>query len=263
MFEVSGKTVWITGASSGLGEALAHSFAERGARLLLSARRLDRLSQVARALPGPRPELLPFDLGALESLPTRVSEAIARMGRVDVMVHNAGVGQRSSVLESTFAVERRLMEVNFLGPVALTKALLPTMVAQGGGAFLVVSSVLGLLSVKHRAAYCASKHALHGYFNALRAELHSEHVRVLLACPGHIDSEFSRSALEADGRAHGIDDASTRAGMSPRECAERTLSALLRERDEVYVAGWESLGVYLNRFAPTLLRKLMARAKPR
>ena len=263
MRDVRGKTVWITGASSGLGEALAHVFAERGARLLLSARRLEQLSKVGQSLPGARAEILPMDLAALDSLPMVAAEAIARMGHIDVMVHNAGIGQRATVLESTFEVERRLLDVNFLGPLALTKALLPAMLERGGGSFVVVSSVLGLMSVKRRAAYCASKHALHGYFNALRAELHDRNIGVLLACPGHIDSEFSRSALEGDGRAHGVDDAGTRAGMSPRECAERTVNAFVRGRDEAYVARWESLGVYANRFAPSLLRAVLARARER
>lgn len=263
MRKLKGKTVWITGASSGLGAALAQSFAERGARVLLSARRRDRLLEVARTLPGVAAEVLPLDLSELDTLPALAERAQQLLGQVDIMVHNAGVGQRASVTESAFAVDRKLMEVNFLGPVALTKALLPAMIAQGGGSFVVISSVLGLMSVKRRAAYCASKHALHGYFNALRAELHEQNIRVLLACPGHIDSEFSRQALEGDGSAHGMDDAGNRAGLSPEECAERTLRAFERGRDETYIAKWESVGVYLNRYAPSVMRWAMATAKAR
>jgi dehydrogenase/reductase SDR family member 7B len=261
MRDVNGKTVWITGASSGLGEALARLFAARGARVLLSARRAERLAELARTLPSAA--VLPLDLAELDSLAARVGEAEALLGPIDVMVHNAGLGQRASVVESTFTMERQLMDVNFLAPVAMTKALLPGMLARGAGDFLVVSSVLGLMSVKHRAAYCASKHALHGYFNALRAELAGTGIGVLLACPGHIDSEFSRAALEGDGRPHGVDDAGTRSGMSPRECAARTIAAFERGKDEVYVTKWESAGVYLNRFAPALLRRVTAAAKAR
>jgi short-subunit dehydrogenase len=261
MHDLRGKTVWITGASAGLGEALAHEFAGRGARLLLSARRADRLTQVADAVGGA--EVLPLDLAALDTLADKTSEAVARMGCIDVMVHNAGVGQRALVTESTFAVDRALMEVNFLGPVAITKALLPTMLAQGGGSFVVVSSVLGLLSVKRRAVYCAAKHALHGYFNALRAELSDRDVRVLLVCPGHIASDFSRSALEGDGSAHGVDDAGNRGGLTPAECAERTVRAYEQGKAEIYPARWESVGVYLNRLSPALMRRAMATAKAR
>lgn len=263
MANLAGKTVWITGASSGLGEALAHSFARRGARLLLSARRADRLEAVARASGARTADVLPLDLADLGSLKDKADEALARVGRVDVMVHNAGVGQRALVTESSFEVDRQLMEVNFLGPVALTKAVLPSMLANGGGDFVVISSVLGLMSVKRRAAYCASKHALHGYFNALRAECSERGVRVLLVCPGHIDSEFSQQALQADGRPQGIDESGTRAGLSPTECAEQTLHALLRGQAEIYPAKWEALGVYLSRFAPGLMRNVAARMKAR
>lgn len=262
-FDLRGRNVWITGASSGLGEALAHGFAERGARLLLSARRVERLEQVARDLRGADVQILPLDLADLDALPARARDALAHLGRVDVMVHNAGIGQRALVTESTFDVDRKLLEVNFLGPIALTKALLPAMLAAGGGRFVVISSVLGLLSMKRRAAYCASKHALHGYFNALRAELSAQGIRVLMVCPGHIDSEFSRHALEADGRPHGVDEAGQRSGLTPAACAHETLRALERGADEIYPAKWESIGVYLNRLAPGLLRRAMANAKAR
>jgi dehydrogenase/reductase SDR family member 7B len=263
MLDLTGKTVWITGASSGLGEALAHRFASRGARLLLSARRVDKLERVASTLGHRRVEVLPLDLADFASLQGKADQAIARMGRIDVMVHNAGVGQRALVTESSFEVDRQLMDVNFLGPIALTKALLPSMLAAGGGHFVVISSVLGLMSMKRRAGYCASKHALHGYFNALRAELDERGVRVLLVCPGHIDSEFSRQALEADGRPHGVDDAGNRAGLSPDQCAAQTLRGLLRGESEIYPAKWETAGVYLNRFAPSLMRKVVARMRAR
>lgn len=263
MLDLRGKNVWITGASSGLGEALAHAFAARGARLLLSGRRKEQLEGVARATGADVAEVLAFDLADLDGLSAHADEALARMGRIDVMVHNAGLGERALVAESAFEVDRRLMEVNFLAPVALTKRVLPSMLAAQRGAFVVVSSVLGLLSVKRRAAYCASKHALHGYFNALRAEVDDQGLRVLLVCPGHIDSAFSRNALEADGRPHGVDDPGTRAGMPARVCAERAVRALLRGEEEIYPARWESLGVYLNRFAPSLMRRAAARLKAR
>jgi dehydrogenase/reductase SDR family protein 7B len=273
MRDYAGKTVWITGASSGIGEALAHDFAKRGAKLLLSARRADRLEQVAercrsapsgaRAQSDQDTQILTLDMADPESLPGKVEQALQRFGPIDVMVHNAGVGQRGSVLETTFEVERQMLETNYLGPVALTKALLPSMVARKQGTFVVISSVLGLMSVKNRAGYCASKHALHGYFNGLRAELSGHGIKVLLVCPGHVKTEFSLHALEADGKAHGVVDAGQEQGLTPAACSARTLAALDRGKDEIYVAKWESVGVYLNRYAPGLLRGAMARAKPR
>jgi dehydrogenase/reductase SDR family protein 7B len=262
MRDLRGKTVWITGASAGLGEALAHRFASRGARLLLSARRVDKLHAVAKSCGG-EALVLPLDLADLASLPGKAEQALAQLGGVDVMVHNAGLGQRALVTESSFEVDRRLMEVNFLGPLALTKALLPSMVSAQRGSFVVISSVLGLMSVKRRAAYCASKHALHGYFNALRAEVKDAGIDVLMVCPGHIDSEFSQMALEGDGRAHGVNDAGNRAGLSPAECAARTVRALERGQAEIYPAKWETLGVYLNRLSPALTRLTIAGLKAR
>jgi dehydrogenase/reductase SDR family protein 7B len=263
MLDFRGKTVWITGASSGIGEALAHGFARRGARLVLSARRRDRLEQVARATGAADVEVLPLDVSDLASLAPAAQGVLERCGGVDVMIHNAGVGQRASVMETSFEVERKMLETNFLGPVALTKALLPSMVQRGDGTFVVMSSVLGLMSVKHRAGYCASKHALHGYFNGLRAELSQQGIRVLLVCPGHVSSEFSLHALEADGRAHGTQDEGQASGLAPSVLSDRTLSALDRGEQEIYVAKWESLAVYLQRFAPGLLRSVLPRLKAR
>ncbi|HEX5657000.1 MAG TPA: SDR family NAD(P)-dependent oxidoreductase [Polyangiales bacterium] len=261
MVDLAGKNVWITGASSGLGAALAQQCLDAGARVLLSARRADRLEVLAQGRSNV--EVLPLDLAATGTLPERASEALRRMGAIDVMIHNAGIGQRGLVHESSIDVERRLMEVNFLGPVALTKAILPSMLARNQGEFVIISSVLGMMSVKRRAGYCASKHALHGYFNALRAEVHEHGLSVLLVCPGHIDSEFSQQALSADGSAHGVNEAGSRAGLSPGECARLTLRALERGRAEVYPAKWESLGVYLNRYAPALMRRAAANMKAR
>ncbi len=268
MRDYAGKTVWITGASSGIGAALAHAFALRGAKLILSARRVDRLEEVARhcaGLPNAAREVhvLPLDMADCDSLEAKANQVLAHHGAVDVMVHNAGVGQRGSVLETSFEVERRMLDTNYLGPVALTKALLPSMVKHKRGTFVVMSSVLGLISVKHRAGYAASKHALHGYFNGLRAELAEQGVQVLMVCPGHVNTEFSLHALRADGRAHGAVDAGQQKGLTPAVCAERTLAALDRGKHEIYVAKYETLGVYLNRYAPGLLRSALARAKPR
>lgn len=261
--DYTGKTVWITGASSGIGEALAYAFAARGARLVLSARRAERLERVARASGARDTLIVPLDLSRLDELPGRADEVLSKMGAVDIMVHNAGVGQRSAVVDTDFAVDRKMMETNYLGPVALSKALLPSMLERKQGSFVVVSSVLGLMSAKQRSGYCASKHALHGYFNALRAELSAEGISVLLVCPGHVSTEFSERALEGDGSAHGVVDKSTASGLSAGETARRTLNALDRGEAEVYVAKWENWAVYLNRYAPSLMRRAIAHVKMR
>jgi dehydrogenase/reductase SDR family protein 7B len=263
MGDYSGKTVWITGASSGIGEALAYAFGQRGARLILSARRTERLTQVAKSCGARETHVVPLDLGALETLPAIVERVLTQIGSVDIMVHNAGVGQRSLVLDTAFEVDRRMMEINYLGPVALTKALLPSMLRQKRGQFVVLSSVLGVMSAQRRSGYCASKHALHGYFNGLRAELGRDGVAVLMVCPGRVHTEFSEQAFEGDGSRHGVTDASSQKGLSAGEVAHRMLRALERGEDEVLVAKWESLAVYLNRWAPSLMRRAIARINMR
>jgi short-subunit dehydrogenase len=263
MRDYTGKTVWITGASSGIGEALAYAFGQRGARLILSARRADRLTQVAKASGARETQIVPLDLAQLDTLPALAERVMREIGRLDIMVHNAGVGQRSLVLETDFEVDRRMMETNYLGPVALTKAVLPFMLQQRHGQFVVLSSVLGVMSTPRRSGYCASKHALHGYFNGLRAELARDGISVLMVCPGRVHTEFSQQAFEGDGSRHGVTDVSSQKGLSAGEVAYRTLRALERGEDEILVAKWESLAVYLNRFAPSLVRRAIARINMR
>ncbi len=261
MSDFRGQTIWITGASSGIGEALAHAFAKRGARLVLSARRAERLEQLARTCGAPEVHVLPFDQSELPSLAGVAERALALAGPIDVMVHNAGVGQRSLAAETAIDVDRKLIETNYLGPVALTKALLPSMRAQKRGTFVVMSSVLGVFGAPRRSGYAASKHALHGFFDSLRAELTHDGIRVLMVCPGRVRTEFSESALEGDGKRHGVMDDTSYQGILPERVAVRTLSALERGEDQIYVAKWERLPVYLGRMSPALLRKALSRAK--
>lgn len=259
MTDLRGKTVWITGASSGIGEALAHEFGKRGARLVLSARRTEQLERVAGASGASECHVVPLDLAALDTLPGKVREVLERVGPVDVMVHNAGVGQRSLAFETSVEVDRTLMDTNYLGPVVITKALLPSMRARRKGAFVVVSSVLGVFGAPLRSGYAASKHALHGFFNSLRPEIARDGIHVLLVCPGRVRSAFSEAALEGDGSRHGKTDEASSRGLSSEEVASRTLEALERGKDEVYVAKWEHIPVYLQRFSPGLLRKALGR----
>lgn len=260
MIDYRGKTVWITGASSGIGAALAAELAKRGATLILSARRTERLEATARACASASVHLLPMDVAAAESLSEHTHKALAITGQVDVMVHNAGVGQRSLAVETTVDVDRRMMETNFFGPVAITKHLLPSMRARKQGTIVVMSSVLGVFGAPRRSGYAASKHALHGYFDSMRAELGREGIRILMVCPGRVKTEFSESALEGDGARHGQMDASSYTGLSAERVAARTVKALDRGEDEVVVAKWETLPVLMKRVSPALLRRALGRA---
>ncbi len=252
------KIAWITGASSGIGEALAEALAERGARLVLSARREDRLRQVQAACAHPERHLvLPLDLADAGSLEAAARQALAHAGHLDVLINNGGVSQRGQAAETDLAVDRRIMEVNYFGTVALTKAVLPSMLARGGGHVVVVSSLVGLFGTPQRSAYAASKHALHGFFDALRAEVHDAGVRVTVVCPGFIRTDVSINALTADGTPHGRMDKNQQQGLAPEVCAEKILRAVERQKDEVYIAGKEKLAVYLKRFVPGLFNRFI------
>lgn len=255
------QVVWITGASSGIGAALAEAFSRAGARLVLSARRVDELEKVRARCPRPDEHLvLPLDMAGAD-FDAAVAEVLARFGRIDVLVNNAGISQRSRVADTAIAVDRRIMEVNYFGVVALTKALLPVFQRQHSGRIVVISSLVGLISTPLRSTYAASKHALHGFFEALRAEEFEHGIRVLMVCPGAIRTEVSLHALAGDGREHGVMDPMLDKGLAPAVCAERILAALVAGKQQVLVSGPERFAVTLYKFLPGLYRRFVRRAK--
>jgi dehydrogenase/reductase SDR family protein 7B len=257
-----GKVVWITGASSGLGEALAHAFARRGARLVLSARNEERLLAVQAACAHPeRHFVLPLDLADEATLAPAVATALARSGAIDVVVHNGGVSQRSLAKDTGLAVDRRIFEINFFAAVALTKALLPTMLARKSGHFVVISSLVGKFGTPLRSGYSASKHALHGFFDSLRAETWRDGLKITLVCPGFIRTAVSLNALTADGSPQGTMDRAQEHGMAPEVCAEHIVRAVERGRTEVLVGGPERFAVYLKRFVPGLWNRAIRRLR--
>lgn len=259
MSQFSQKVVWITGASSGIGEAVALELARAGARMILSARRDDELRRVAAQTGLPETDVLvmPMDMADFDAFPAHVETVRRQFGRVDYLFQNAGITQRGTVAETDFSVYQRLMDVNFMGVVALTKAVLPLLLAQGSGHFVVTSSVAGKLGTKQRSGYCASKHALHGFFDALRAETHDAGLRVTLVCPGYIQTPISLHALSADGQVHGRMDANQAKGMAPDAFARQLLRAVLRQQEEVYIGGFETYGIYLKRLLPGVLSRIV------
>ena len=255
-------TYWITGASSGIGEALSVALNQRGDRVILSARRADELTRVQQRCPFPdRVFVLPLDLGESDALAQKAEEAIAAFGSVDVLVNNGGISQRSRVSDTSLAVDRRLMEVNFFGTVALTKALLPHFVARQTGHFVVISSLVGKFGSSLRSTYAASKHALHGFFDSLRAEHHRNNVRVTMVCPGFIRTQVSVNALTGDGTPQNRMDQAQEKGMSPEKCVRRIIRAMDRRKEEVYLGGKEVAAVYVKRFLPSFFSRLLRRAR--
>lgn len=254
----AGKVIWITGASAGIGRALAFAFGGAGAKLILSSRdrdALDRVRQECSASAEAR--VLPLDLAALDTLPGVAEQAVALWGRVDYMVHNAGVALRAGVEETPLDLDQRIMAINYLGPVVLTKALLPSMLRGESGCFVVVSSLTGKYGGPLLSAYAASKHALHGYFESLRAELHTRHIQVTIVVPGFVRTAILRHALVGNGSQYGKTLPEYERGMDPERFAARVLQAVARRREEVLIGGWEVWTVYLNRFFPTLLSWLV------
>ena len=256
------QVVWITGASSGIGEALALAFAREGATLVLSSRREAELERVRQACANSaRHRVVPLDLARAETFPAAADAVLAAHGRIDVLVNNAGVSQRAFAADTAPEIERALMEVNYFGPVALAKAVLPAMQARRAGHLVVVSSVMGYLGTPGRSTYAAAKHALHGYFDSLRAEVHRDHIAVTLACPGYVRTAVSANALGPRGDRHERTDETHRRGITPEKCAASILRAVARRREEVVVGGWEVAGIYLKRFAPALLSRVVRRMR--
>jgi dehydrogenase/reductase SDR family member 7 len=256
MKNLENKVVWITGASSGIGEALAHAFAAQGARLVLSARRLEELKRVQNDLKitANRVMILPVDVLKMEEFDALTQIVVGQFGQIDVLVLNAGVSQRTLFVEMAANDAKRLMDTNFTSIIALTKAVLPQMLKQQSGAFLVTSSVSGKVGTPYRTMYCASKHALQGFFDGLRGELWQSGIGVTVACPGYIKTNISYNAIGKDGQPFGQMDVNQQKGISADVCARKMVAALQAGKHEVVIAGFmETIGTYLKRFAPAIL----------
>ena len=231
-----GKIVWITGASSGIGEALAKAFAADGAHIILSGRRTEALEQVAHGI-ATDTLVLPFETTDYGTLPEKVDQARDWKGRVDILVNNAGISQRSLALDTHPDVHSTIINVDLLAPIWLTQLLLPHMIAAGGGHIVGISSVAGRVGVPLRTAYCAAKHGLIGYMDALRAETEKLHnIQVTNILPGSIRTNVSRNALTKDGDSRGKSDAAIDNGMEPAECARQILEAVSSQTPELIIA---------------------------
>lgn len=263
MKNLQNKTIWITGASSGVGEALCKLLSQHKVNLIISARRQEELERVkSESAQKATIQLLPLDLADSASLKAKANEAVQLFGQVDILVNNGGISQRAKVIDTSLAVDRKLMEVNYFGTVALTKALLPHMLRQGHGHIATVTSLTGIFGTPWRSGYAASKHALHGFFDSMRAELEDQGIKVTLLALGFIRTNLSRVALKGDGSPNGSIDETHKSGMSPEDCAKRIINALKNEKREVYI-GKESYAAYVKRYLPGLFARLIKKAKVR
>ena len=257
--------VWITGASSGIGEACAYRYAAQGACLILTSSSKEKLDAVAaecgrRGASGV--SVLPYDLQDPEGLDLLVRQAWDSFKGIDILFCNAGVSQRTRVEDTSMEMVRKLMEINFFAPVAIAKGILPRMIAAGGGHIAVTTSIAGRFGFPLRCAYSASKHALNGFFETLRAENSDKGISVTLVCPGRVRTNISFNALDKGGEKHAVMDPGQDSGLSAGKAAKVIVRAIDRRRNEVLVGRGELVMVYIKRFFPDLCARLARRIKP-
>jgi dehydrogenase/reductase SDR family member 7B len=258
------EVIWITGASSGIGEALAIELAKFNCKLVLSARRKSELERVQKAagLDDTNSLILPLDLAKYEDYSQETKTVIKKFGKIDRVIHNGGISQRSLARDTKIDVFRKIQDVNYLGAVSLTLATLPIFREQKKGQYVAVTSIVGKMGTPVRSGYAASKHAMHGFFDSLRAEEWESNINVLLVCPGYIKTQVSVNALVGDGKSQGIMDEAQAKGMPAEVCARKILKAMAKNKQEVIVSGArERFAVYLKRFFPLLLSRILRNAK--
>jgi len=235
----AGQVAWITGASSGIGAALARALAGAGAHCVLSGRRRDALDALAAELPTAS-LVLPFESTDRDAMMAACAQAqafaAAHSGGIDVLVNNAGISQRSLAADTAMVVYDRIIAVDLLAPIALTQAVLPGMLARGSGRIVMISSVAGKVGVPMRTAYCAAKFGLIGYADALRAEVAALGVQVHVVAPGSVRTEVSRNALSADGSARGVSDRAIDNGLDPDAVAADMLARIAAGEREIVIA---------------------------
>lgn len=260
--EIRDKIMFITGASSGIGRALAIAASKQGSRVILASRRPDELEKVRQACANHDQHFcLELDLTAPDNLAAKIKSIEDQFGRIDILVNNGGITQRSLVKDTSMEVVRRIMETNYFSGYALTKAVLPGMLERQCGQIVFIASLTGKFGTALRSVYASSKHAILGLADSLRAEVHSEGIKVLAVLPGFVRTNASMNALTGDGSQHATMDKTTDKGISPEECAAGIIKALIAEKEEVLISGKEKIMVYLKRLSPSLFSKVIRKVK--
>lgn len=257
------KTVWIIGASSGIGKALAIDFARRKANLVISSRKIDELEKVKTECIKytENCSIIPLDLEKNDDYKHKVDEVIQKYKSIDYLIVNGGISQRSLASETPISVDRRLMEINYFGNISITKAVLPHMIKQQSGHIVTVSSIVGTFGFPLRSAYSATKHALHGFYETLRFEHKKDNINVTVVIPGRIKTNVSINALNKNGEQHGEMDPGQDTGMSAEECSRQMIKAILKNKKEVLIGGKELMMVRFRRFLPFLFYKIAGKVE--
>ena len=259
------ETVWITGASSGIGEACALRYASQGARLILTSSSRERLEPVAascREKGAADVCVLPCDLGNPAAVEGLAEQAWNAFGSIDIVYLNAGISQRTTVEDTSLEMVRKIMEINYFAPVTLAKAILPRMLEKGGGHIAVTTSIAGRFGFPLRCGYSSSKFALYGFFETLQAEYADRGIQVTIVCPGRVRTNISFYALDKGGRQHGKLDPGQAGGLSAEKAASKIVRAIARGKREVLVGRGELAMVWIKRFFPGLCARLARRIKP-
>ncbi len=260
MMDINNKTIWITGASSGIGKALAIACAEQGARLILSARNVEKLIALKSSLVNSEQHsVVPIDLADAQELSNNLPSIVSQHKTIDVLVNNGGISQRGNARDTALFVQREVMEVNYFGTIAMTQAVLPSMLSAGGGMIVTVSSVAGKVGGKSMSGYSASKHAVIGYMDSLRAEESQHGIHVLTVCPGFVQTDISVNAMMADGQAFGKVANAIKSGISAQACAAKIIKAIRLKKNEVVIGkGISYWAPTIYRFFPQTFRKISA-----
>jgi dehydrogenase/reductase SDR family protein 7B len=257
------KVVLITGASSGIGKALALQMAENNVHFILAARRLDELELLKQDCEkkGAQCTNLFIDMASPDAIKSFVNTVKSKFQKIDVLVNNAGISQRSQAEETSLAVDRKIMEVNFFAQVNLTKSLWPLLIQAPHANIVLISSVVGSFGFPQRSAYSASKHALEGFFESWMLENNRDNIFFTTVSPGRIYTNISYSALKADGSAHQQLDEGQAKGISPEICAKKIINGIINNKRKVYVAQQEMVLVFLRKYLPFGFFKLVKKLK--
>ncbi len=252
------KIAWVVGASSGIGKEMAIQLARNGAKVVLSSRKKEQLDEVLMLL-GRKEDhfILPLDLENSSNFEDLAKQVVDKYGHIDFLFNNGGLSQRSNASDTPLEVDRRIMEINYFGNIALTKAVLPYMQKQGSGHLVIISSIAGKFGFFLRSAYSASKHALHGFYESVMLEEEKNNIHVTIACPGKINTNISVNALNSKGNSHGKMDHNQETGMSAEECVKQLLTAVEKNKKEVLIGNKEIKAVTLKRFFPKLFWKII------
>ena len=256
------KIIWVTGASSGIGEELCKQLANRNSILILSARTEETLIRIKSSLKNSDQHLvLPLDLEKTETFKPALNLILNKFGKLDILFNNGGVSQRAEAHETNLDIDRKIMEINYFGNIALSKIVLPHFQEQKSGHFVITSSIAGKFGFYLRSAYSAAKHALHGYYESLDLENIKNNISITILCPGKINTPISTNALRGDGMIHNIMDHNQETGMPVEDCVQQILKAVSKKKREVLIGNKEILAVYIKRLFPNLFWKIIQKQK--